>query len=670
MADRPIAKKAKAAAQPEEEVSVANLRKQYVAFTADKEPELQEQRTARHYYHADQLTAAELAELRKRKQPPVIANRIQRKIDGIVGFIERLKQDPKAYPRRPPPQAQQGQQAEDRNGQEADLSTATVRYALDVCDWNDNRPQAARNGAIGGIGGVELTLTEGDHGDADVDMGLVDPETFFYDQRSTRIDFSDARFMGVAKWVDLDVAIEMFPDSEDELRDLVSNGGSVDGGLSQSTQMQDWESRWVNSTESQLFLIEHWYIKRGEWRWCFYCYDLLLANGTSPFRNEKGKTICRYIMFSANVDHDGDRYGFIRNLKPLQDEVNSRRSKALHLMHTRRIIAETGAVEDVEKARTEATRPDGYLEVNPNLRFEFDDVSKAQEWTAQIELLRESQKEIENFGPSAAILGEGGLKGSSGRAIQLLQQAGVAELGVFMLAYRGWKLRVYRALWSAVQATWTTERWVRVAGEEDAPEFLQLNGRQTNQYGQSMMVNALGDLDVDIILDEGPDTINLMEDTFDALKGLAQAGAPVPPEVLIEMSPLDAATKKRVMGLLEQAKQQNPLTLKQMELELAKLDAQIGEIKSKALKNTADAHAALQPDAPNAPAAPKGPSESINFKDIPPEAQSQMLAQVGIHIHPEILAAHAARQSEEKVNQAAQLEAAKAAHRPQPQQVS
>jgi hypothetical protein len=44
-------------------------------------------------------------------------------------------------------------------------------------------------------------------------------------------------------------------------------------------------------------------------------------------------------MFSANVDHDGDRYGFIRNLKSAQDEINMRRSKALHLLNSRRVIS-------------------------------------------------------------------------------------------------------------------------------------------------------------------------------------------------------------------------------------------------------------------------------------------------------------------------------------------
>lgn len=40
----------------------------------------------------------------------------------------------------------------------------------------------------------------------------------------------------------------------------------------------------------------------------------------------------------------------------------------------------------------------------------------------------------------------------------------------------------------------------------------------------------------------------------------------------------------------------------------------------------------------------KMPSESISFKDLPPEGQAQMAAQAGIHLPPETFAAHAAQQ--------------------------
>lgn len=68
--------------------------------------------------------------------------------------------------------------------------------------------------------------------------------------------------------------------------------------------------------------------------------------------------------------------------------------------------------------------------------------------------------------------------------------------------------------------------------------------------------------------------------------------------------------------------------------------------------------AKLQTPEPEKPAEPeKGPSESISYKDIPPAAQAQMLAQAGIHASPDELASHAE-------DQAAQQEKLKAASKP------
>lgn len=45
-------------------------------------------------------------------------------------------------------------------------------------------------------------------------------------------------------------------------------------------------------------------------------------------------------------------------------------------------------------------------------------------------------------------------------------------------------------------------------------------------------------LDVDIILDEGPDTINQQADAYDTMTAMARGGQPIPPSVLMELSPL------------------------------------------------------------------------------------------------------------------------------------
>ena len=71
------------------------------------------------------------------------------------------------------------------------------------------RYSAAACCTIDGIGGIELVLEQAATGDMDVGMEIVDPSGFFYDPRSLREDFSDARYMGLGKWLDIDAAIEM-----------------------------------------------------------------------------------------------------------------------------------------------------------------------------------------------------------------------------------------------------------------------------------------------------------------------------------------------------------------------------------------------------------------------------------------------------------------------------
>jgi hypothetical protein len=89
--------------KPEKEdyYDLTRLRRQYNDYAGSKDAEAREMVEARHYYHGDQWTKHEIETLRRRKQPVVTSNRIVRKIDAVVGLVERLRQDPKAYPRTP-----------------------------------------------------------------------------------------------------------------------------------------------------------------------------------------------------------------------------------------------------------------------------------------------------------------------------------------------------------------------------------------------------------------------------------------------------------------------------------------------------------------------------------------------------------------------------------------
>jgi hypothetical protein len=181
---------------------LSKLKKCYTDYLFNKREEIDEATDARRYYHGTQWTSEQLKALKKRKQPAMTFNRVSRKINGTVGLIEKLRQDPKAYARNP------------QHAQGAELATAVMRYMLDEQEWKAKSPLVALDGAIDGIGGIEIEIEQGDHGDPEIGFEDVDIQSFFYDPRSFEPDFSDARYQGMGKWVDQDIAESMFPDAQ------------------------------------------------------------------------------------------------------------------------------------------------------------------------------------------------------------------------------------------------------------------------------------------------------------------------------------------------------------------------------------------------------------------------------------------------------------------------
>jgi hypothetical protein len=573
-----------------EPLGLERLKQQYEDYLDIKAGENGEMAEARRYYHGVQWNRDEIEKLKERNQPVVTYNRIARKINGIVGLIEKLRQDPKAFPRTP------NQGAQDA----AELATNVLMYSCDVSHFMELSPEASRHCAIGGISGVELVIVQGDKGDPDISLEPLDQREFFYDPRSSKPDFSDARYFGTAKWLDIDQASEQWPDYAEELRDYVERDVRTDTWRGDERE----PIFWTNQGQKRLRVVDHWYRRGSAWLYCIYCGEVKLEESKSPFIDEKHQSIPKYWAFSANVDHQNDRYGFFRDLKSPQDEINHRRSKALHLLNTRRVSLERGAVDDVEVMRREVARSDGVVERNKGYELEIDPA--VDDYKGNIEMLGEAKAEMDQFGPSAQLMGQqADTKGpQSGRAIALLMQAGVAELGPFILAWRNWKLRVYRALWNAVQQFWTSERWIRVTDDDGLSQFIQVNGWQLDQWGRPVELNKLGALDVDIILDEGPDNINAMADAFDVLVALAQNGAQIPPEAIIELSALPASIKKQVMAKLTQ-QSQDPMAQQAMQIKLQQEAAKVPKTQSETALNQAKAQQALQPP-------PAGPGAQVD----------------------------------------------------------
>jgi hypothetical protein len=555
----------------------SRLIEMYNAWEQAKAAEIVEQYTASRYYHSKQWTDSELKALKKRKQPPTVKNRIKRKVDFLVGVEQGQRRDPKGVSRVP-----DGEKA-------AFVGTAGLRYVQDVTKFPAIASDCANDGLVRGIGACCTRIVQ-IKGRPEIRKWRVASDTFFYDPRSERWDFSDTKYLGEARWVDIEEAKEMmtWPGAA-EMIDQLGAVSSAGGQNSVLPQLFDKERNWIDTKARRIFLVSIWYKHEGNWMWDCIVGPISLCPGPdnghkktdpatgeeyicppmdclSPYVDEDGKTCHEYEAWSPYVDETGTRYGVIRDMIPIQDEINKRSSKALHLLTVRQTKAEKGAVDDVDKMKTELAKPDGHVDYNKGFNFEV------MEQTAQIqgnlELLQEAKAEIENLGPNPGLIGRG-VENQSGRAILAQQNSGMTELSPVFERLREWKLKCYRRDWNLIRQFWTDERHIRVTGNPKAPEFLSINRPVVDpRTGQVVgMENAVAEIDIDIILDEGPDTVTMREELMQQLSQLGSDA--VPPELLIWVS--NISEKEEMLQKMAEFKQPPP--------EMAALAKRMGELE-------------------------------------------------------------------------------------------
>lgn len=557
--------------------------KRMVDFAADEMEEARAQsEQARDYYDSHQLTADEKKILKRRKQPELIINRIKRKIDALVGIEQKGRVDPRALPRNP--------QDEDA----ADVATKVLVFVDDITRFDAKRSAFCYNLAIEGYGGVEVRVN--DRGDPE--LIRLRWEEIFFDPYSRELDFSDAGYTGVQKWMALDEALAFcraFGSVDDDaLSEMLERSMGSTGSSYDDRPKSVATNAWGDNRKQRVKLAYMYYRRDGEWRLALLCGGGVIYDEVSPFRDysddPQGVPSNAMILQACYIDRENRRYGLVLDMIPMQDEVNKRRSKLLHQLNSRQTMGQRGAVADVTKMKRELAQPDGHVEYDqdpassvPSLQI----VPQDDQIAGQFSLLQESKSEIDMFGPNASLLGQ--LEGQqSGRAILAQQQAGMAELAPFYDNLRDWTLRVYRAMWSRVRQFWQEPRYVRVTDEQERLQFIGVNGAPGPD---GMPGQMLAQMDVDIIIDMTPEYASLQMEEFNSLVELAKSGAvPIPPDVLVEASQL--RNKAKLLEKMRgdpQREQQAAMAQKQaMALQMAQLQATVQKLSAEAENKQAD----------------------------------------------------------------------------------
>lgn len=507
----------------------------------------------RDYFDGKQLTAQQRRILRLRKQPDVVINRVRRAVEGILGVVEQGKSDPRAYMRNPSqspapvaqqamggasPMAMQAAAPEEPDLDAGDVASMTLRYVADTNKFQATKMDALENMFVEGYGGVVIEWVDGD-----VKITQVAADEYFYDTKSRKADFSDKRYDGIAKWMYADDVIRTFPEAASQIDSTVTNGdaGSVADSSWEDKPDKQGRRPWVDKAARRLMVVDMYHKVDGVWNRCIFHGGGTLSFGPSEYVDDKGQPMNPIETQAIYVARDLMRYGPVKDMIDVQDEINARRSKAIHEINTRQIqrVDPNAPPVDPDTARKEAARPDGIIPTGYQVVPRNDVIANS------VEMMNEAKAELERLAPNPAILGRQGAD-ASGRSVQLRQQAGMIELARPLGRFTGWEGRVYDQVWARVRQFYDAPKWVRVTGDDGAAQYVQINEPAPidPMTGQPLgpPKHHVAQMDVDIVVDAVPDTATLEQEIFNELMQLATAyvGTPdqIPFEVLIEMSPL------------------------------------------------------------------------------------------------------------------------------------
>ena len=586
-------------------------------------------RLDRQYYDNVQWTSEEVDKLKERKQPILTKNRIARKINFIRGEEIKKRVDPACYPRTP--------QHEDA----ARAATDALRFVEEEQDFDHVRSAVLLNVLVEGMGGALKEVEQNDDGTFAHRLRHVEWDRLLYDPHSRASDFSDAKYLGLVVWMDLDDAVIDYPDVEDELQSALAKDI---GGHDDTTE--DVPRRWADRKRKRVKIVELYFRVGKDWYRSIFTHgaDLEEPARTVYLDEKKQRSVCPLKMVSCHVDSECNRYGVVRPLISPQDEINKRSSKALHLLSVRSVVAERDSVRDPDKFMAELAKPDGFAEVEPG-RLADGSVqiqSGAELAGAQLSLLQEAKADIDTIGPSSATLPEIPAS-SSGRAFMARQQAASQELGPVFDALRRWTKQIFELDWLCIRQFWTEEKWLRVTDDQELNgyRFAALNRKMTRatrmqelmqkqvplpkaletaagdmaplisaiaqqqvqalgqvppgQQQQALVAlilrhpmmqemiteNQVEQMQVDIVIDEAPETAIIEQEEFSKLTEFAGMVVPLRPD----MAPLLAKmivkasqlrNKREILQELEKPPDQQQAQMQQQQQQLAMAQAQAG----------------------------------------------------------------------------------------------
>jgi hypothetical protein len=531
-----------------------------------------------------------VASLKVQQRPFLTINRILSTVHVPCGYQRRNRADLKLYPRRGGTQPV------------AELGTALLKHTMDISGGTYEESDMFLDGVVTGVGWL---FAYPDYQDDPVngDLKVVKESTFdvMADQTNQHYDINRGRRIWRTSWQDkryvilhwgksesaLDEAMEApewYDDQYDEIGEmpwqadvfemawdryglaaprmdgtdllkkthyrirecwyktaekipyLLRAGSRMATRLSPEQAKQTAEILLISDEANQQFRIIE---QVGDvLHRCLHVGDLELEYEKDPLRGVTLFPFARFMPYLA----DGYAFGIVENTIGLQEELNKRRSVALHnanqTANSGWFVGDSSNAEAMDKLAKFGSKPGVVLDASQyGGRLEKIDPSKPD--TANMAMAEMAANDIKEVsGINDDLTGTNARASESGRARAIRQEAGLTSAEIVFDHLDQTEMHLGNLLWEIIRRgeTYTEEEIAAVVTEGSLKHFIRADALTRQQVLDLSPMRNWQTGRYGVQVDRWANSPTMRMSQFEQVLDTVKAGVPIPPEMIAEMS--------------------------------------------------------------------------------------------------------------------------------------
>lgn len=528
------------------------------------------------YREGNQWDREEKKVLKIRNQAPSVNNQCAVTVSRLVGGFVVRKMKTKFQARTASPEA----------AATADVLNDLYRHIKQQNRLEYEERDQFKDGSTCGFGVLKAEVTFDDLFQPQIRLWrILGLDECFPDPWSRRFDWNeDALFINHAKFVDFPTAVELWPDYKDQWNSLASDG-TFEGqlvGIEQFTNknyldlddkghprrvriIEQWKKhkkreellilgeagkapRVINATDmtraerKQLEMAGHDVREitriKDVMHMVQFCGGILLEHKVDPHRTP----LFPFIPYYVDRKENGEPFSMIRLARPLQDAINRRESKALHLINTNRATYEKGAISDENKLAEEMAKPDGIIEVNKGFYEKFRIDNNLQLAETQFAMHQSAIADYKRITVNPEAMGDKS-EVRSGAGIARKQQATEVTIAPIYDDYRRTREITARLVLALIKSYYTEEKVFLVTNDLKQVQTVHLGAKN---------IAALKTEIYDVAVEEAPDQTTRSQEQLQIL-GQVLSSLPVnDPRTLLFLELSDIANKEETIQVFKQ----------------------------------------------------------------------------------------------------------------------